>query len=95
MKSIAVYGPAIVLSKLYANCMMVFLNDRVMYGHDRDDQVVSEMVAGTLGSIHFATAEPVETAEELALDEGDDSAGRSTLGRTAIEDLSKKHSSPG
>ena len=94
MKSSAVYGPAIVLSKLYANSMMVFLNDRVMYGHDRDDHVVSEMVAGTLGSIRFATvAGPVDTAQELALDEGGDSAS-STSGRTTIEDLSKKNSSP-
>ena len=94
MRSTAVYGPAIVLSKLYANSMMVFLNDRVLYGHDRDDRVVSEMVAGTLGSIRFASAAgPVDTAQvQLDLDEGDDN-GSSTSGRT-IEDLSKKNSSP-
>ena len=97
MRSSAVYGPAIVLSKLYGNSMMVFLNDRVLYGHDRDDQVVSEMVvAGTLGSIRFASAAgPVDTTQiQLDLDEGGDNATSSTLERTAAEDFSKKNSSP-
>ncbi|KAF8721591.1 hypothetical protein AX14_010272 [Amanita brunnescens Koide BX004] len=68
----AVYGPAIVLSKLYANSMMVFLNDRIPSYHGRDGQIASEMVTGALGSIHFATAPgPADTAQEqLALDEG-------------------------
>jgi hypothetical protein len=94
MRSNAVYGPAIVLSKLYANSMMVFLNDRVLYGHDRDDLVVSEMVAGTLGSIRFASAAgPVDTTQiQLDLDEGGDNARSSTSG--AAKDFSKRHSSP-
>ena len=64
MKSSAVYGPAIVLSKLYANSMMVFLNDRMPSGHGREDRVT-----GAISSIRFATIpEPADALQEqLAL----------------------------
>ena len=35
--------------------MMVFLNDRILYGHGRDDHATSEMVTGALGSMRLAT----------------------------------------
>ena len=72
--------------------MMVFLNDRILYG-DRDDQAASEMVTGALGSIHFATAAgSVDTAQEQLAMEGPNGARGSMLGQTAIQDLSNKHS---
>jgi hypothetical protein len=82
VKSAAVSGIVIVVSKLYANSMMVSLNDRIPSSHGGDGRAVSEMVTGAVGSIHFATApgptEPVQ--EQLALD-GYDNARSSTSGR--------------
>ncbi len=39
-----IYGPAILLSKVYANSMMVFLNDRAPALRGRDDHVASDVV---------------------------------------------------
>ena len=56
-------GPAIVLSKLYANSMMVFLNDRIPSSHGQDGHTMSNVVS--LGSLHFRTvAGSVDTAPE-------------------------------
>ena len=51
------------MSKLYANSMMVFLNDRVMSGHDGGSQSTSsETVTGALDSLRFATGPgPMDT----------------------------------
>ena len=53
MTGSAVLGPAIVLSKLYANSMMVFLNDRIPSSHGHDGHAMSNV--GTLGLHHFRT----------------------------------------
>jgi hypothetical protein len=69
--------------------MMVFLNDRILYGHGRDDQaVVTDIAMGPLGSIHFATAPlgPADTAQEQqTVDEGCDNARSSISGRTSLQ----------
>ena len=86
LKYRAVYGPAIVLSKLYANSMMVFLNDRILYSRGRDDQAMVTDIA--MGSIRFATAPlgPADTAQEqLTVDEGCDNARSSISGRTSLQ----------
>jgi hypothetical protein len=86
MWSDTAYAPVICLSKLYANSMMVFLNDRVMSGHDCGSQATSlETVTGALGSFRFATVPgPTDTvAQEQLASEGSDNAGIST---PAIED---------
>jgi hypothetical protein len=51
------------MSKLYANSMMVFLNDRVMSGHDGGSQSTSsETATGALDSLRFATVPgPMDT----------------------------------
>ena len=89
LKYRAVYGPAIVLSKLYANSMMVFLNDRILYSRGRDDQaMVTDIAMGPLGSIRFATAPlgQADTAQEqLTVDEGCDNARSSISGRTSLQ----------
>ena len=65
LKSPAVSGTVIVVSKLYANSMMVFLNDRIPSGHGGDGQAVSEVVTEAVDSIHFATAPgPAEQAQD-------------------------------
>jgi hypothetical protein len=70
--------------------MMVFLNDRILSSHGCDGHVVSEMVAGSLGSIRFATVPgPADTAQEQLALEGSDITRSSTSGRTAVEDPSK------
>ncbi|KAF8677811.1 hypothetical protein AX14_004783 [Amanita brunnescens Koide BX004] len=46
-KATTALGPAIVLSKLYANSMMVFLNDRIPSSHDHDGHATSNVA--TLG----------------------------------------------
>ena len=75
------WGPVIVLSKLYANSMMVFLNDRIPSGHGRDDRA-------TFGSMHFATLPGLaDTAQERLND-----ARGSTPGQTTVPP--KKHSCP-
>ena len=90
LSSPAVYGPAIILSKLYANSMMVFLNDRIQFGPD-GWQPVSEMATRPLGPIHFAIPPgQADTAQEQI-----DLEGNSRMsGQTAVEDAptSKKHS---
>ena len=84
-------GPAIVLSKIYANSMMVFLNDRIPYGHDGSGQAISlEMMTGSLHPHHLATLPgPADAAQgQLAL-EGCNSARDNTPGQTAVPP--KKH----
>ena len=75
-------GPAIVLSKLYANSMMVFLNDRIPSSHGHDGHAMSNAV--TLGSLHFRTvAGSVDTAQEQP---GRCDDVRGTSGETAVKD---------
>ena len=96
LNSPAAWGPEIVLSMLYANSMMVFLNNRILSGlHGSGDQEESlEMVTEPFGSVRFTTASgPADAAQELALD-GHDNTRSSTSGRTVAEDSSKKHSHP-
>ena len=82
VKSAAVSGIVIVVSKLYANSMMVSLNDRIPSSHGGNGQAVSEMVTGAVGSIHFATAPgPTEPAQEQLASNGCDSARSSTSGQ--------------
>ena len=93
MRSPGAYAPIICLSKLYANSMMVFLNDRVMSGHDCGGQAISlETMTGALGSFRFATVPgPTDTvAQEQLVSEGSDNTGSSML---AVED-SSKHNRP-
>ena len=81
MRSQTAYAPTIGLSKLYANSMMVFLNDRIMSG--RDDCGGQETVTGALGSFRFTTVSgPTDTVAQEQL--GSDKAGSSML---AVEDL--------
>lgn len=78
-------GPTIVLSKLYANSMLVFLNDRIPSGHGRDDHAPSEMMTGALGSMGFATLTGrADTAREQLALEGCNGARGSMSGRTAV-----------
>ena len=59
-------GPAIILSKLYANSMMVFVNDRISPNRSQDDHFgTSDMVTVHVGSLHFArVAETFSGTEE-------------------------------
>lgn len=67
----AIYGPAILLSKLYANSMMVFLNDRAPARRDRDGHVTSDVVTVPLVSLRFETATgPEDAAQEHSSSEG-------------------------
>lgn len=85
------YGPAIVLSKLYANSMMVFLNDRTPSARGRGSHATV-----VLDSLHFATvAGPTDTALELALEGYDTDGAESTRSaRTAVEVPVKQNSCP-
>ena len=80
---------AIVLSKLYANSMMVFLNDRIPSGHDFGGQAISlEIMTGGLGSFRFTTVPgPTDMAaqEQQVASEGSDNVGSSM---PAVEDPS-------
>ena len=82
-----------VLSMLYANSMMVFLNNRIMSGlrGSSDEVETLEMVTEPFGSIRFTTAsEPAGAVpERLALDSRDHNTRSSTSGRTAGDDSSK------
>jgi len=81
------YGPSIVLSKVYANSMMVFLNDRIL----SDRQKVSQTANGPFGSINVATTlGPAETAQVTSFG-GSHSIRSSTSGRSTIEDPSKQN----
>jgi hypothetical protein len=73
--------------------MMVFLNDRILSGHGRDDHATSEMVTGVLGSMRFATLPgPVDVVQEQLTLEGCNGVRGSMAGQTAV--LPKKHSCP-
>ena len=87
------WGPAVVLSKLYANSMMVFLNDRIPSGHGHDDHTTSEAVTGALDSMRFARLSGrADTAQEqLALEDCNDARG-SMPEQMAVP--SNKHSCP-
>jgi hypothetical protein len=86
-----VYGPAIVLSKLYANSMMVFLNDRTPSGHHGRDNHTTVI----LDSLRFATvAGPTDSAQELALEGCDEGAESNKSARTAVEVPVKQNSCP-
>ncbi len=75
----AIYGPAIILSKLYANSMMVFLNDRAPHRRSRDGHVASDVVTVPLGSLRFETATgPADAAQEQSSSEGCGDVGSST-----------------
>ena len=65
-------GPSIVLPKLYANSMMVFLNDRILYGNDGDGQAISlEIMTGALGSMNVGTLPgPADAVQEQQILEG-------------------------
>ena len=79
-------GPAIVLSKLYANSMMVFLNDRIPSSR-HDGHAMSNAVS--LGSLHFRTvAGSVDIAQEQPAEKGgcDDIRGTSGETVTAVKD---------
>ena len=57
--------PAILLSKLYANSMMVFLNYRAPALRGLDGQVISDVVTVPLGFLRFGTATgPADAAQE-------------------------------
>ncbi len=74
----AFYGPAVVLSKLYANSMMVFLNDRTPALYGRDGHVTSDVVTVPLGSLHFEIATgPADAAQAQPSSEGRDDVGSS------------------
>ena len=93
MRSPAAYALTIGLSKLYANSMMVFLNDRVMSGRDCGGQAISlETMTGALGSFRFATTPgPTDTvAQEQLASDGSHNTGSNM---PAVEDLSK-HNCP-
>ena len=74
-----------VLSKLYANSMMVFLNDRILGGHDSDGQAISlETMTGAFGSMRFGTLPgPADVVQEQVLEGCNDVRG-STSGQTAV-----------
>ena len=87
------YGPSIVLSKVYANSMMVFLNDRILSDRSRDGQTMPERANVTvpLSSIHFATTiGPADTAQVTSFG-GSESTRSSMSGRTTNEDPSKQN----
>jgi len=71
----ATYGPATVLSNLYANSMMVLLNDRAPAFRGHDGHVISDVVTVPL---HFETATgPADAAQEQPSLEGRDDVGSS------------------
>ena len=89
----AAWGLAIVLSKLYANSMMVFLNDRIPSSHGRDDYTISEMATGARGSMHFATLRgPADAVQEQLVSDGCNDARGSKPGQTTVPP--EKHSCP-
>ena len=57
-------GPAIVLSKLYANSMMVFVNDRISSKRSQDDHETSDMVTVHVGPPHFARVAGTDSGTE-------------------------------
>ena len=65
---------------------MVFLNDRILYGHDGDGQAISlEMITGSLHPVHLATLPgPADVAQEQLALEGCNGAKGSTSGQTAV-----------
>ncbi|KAF8316029.1 hypothetical protein F5887DRAFT_1228507 [Amanita rubescens] len=74
----AVYGPAIVLSKLYANSMMVFLNDRAPAFRGFDSDATLDVVTVPFGPLHFETATgPADSNQEQPSLEGRDDIGSS------------------
>ena len=81
-------GPAIVLSKLYANSMMVFVNDRIPSG--RDGRTMSAVV---VDSLHFA---PVAGSEDTAMEqpawEGGCNDERSIMSGQMVEVFSDQRS---
>ena len=81
----AIYGPAIVLSKLYANSMMVFLNNRAPARRGPDGHITSDVVTVPLGPLHFETAISAGPAEEMPFLEGRYNVGSSSSRRTANE----------
>ena len=81
------YGPSIVLSKVYANSMMVFLNDRILSERKRASQTAN----GPFGSINVATTlGPAETAQ-VTSSGGSHSTRSSMSERSTIEDPSKQN----
>ena len=93
LKSYTVCGPAMVLSKLYANSVMVFLNNRIPPRHacTCNGQAALEMENGPPGSFRSAIARaPADSMppEQLALERSRTSAS----GRTVVEDHFKQHS---
>jgi hypothetical protein len=84
-------GPAIVLSKLYANSMMVFVNDRIPSGHSRDSRSMSAVV---LDSLHFApvAGESEDTALEQPAWEGGYDDERSRMSGQMVEVFSDQRS---
>ena len=87
----AALGPAIVLSKLYANSMMVLVNDRIPSGHGRDGRTMSGTGTVALGSLHFANVDGSEDTvqEQPAWEGGCDDERSSTLGQM-VEDSSDR-----
>ncbi|KAF8350401.1 hypothetical protein F5887DRAFT_1278627 [Amanita rubescens] len=72
------YSPAIVLSKLYANSMMVFLNDRAPAFRGLDSSATLDVVTVPFGPLHFETATgPVDANQEQPSLEGRDDVGSS------------------
>ncbi|KAF8350400.1 hypothetical protein F5887DRAFT_1208489 [Amanita rubescens] len=73
-----IYGPAIVLSKLYANSMMVFLNDRAPAFRGLDSNATLDVVTVPFGPLHFETATgPADANQEQPSSEGRDDVGSS------------------
>ena len=85
-------GPAIALSKLYANSMMVFVNDRIPSGHGRDGRTMTGTV---IGSLHFAApAGSGYTAQERSTWEGGCDDEMSSTSGQIVEDSSDQRSCP-
>ena len=75
--SAAAFGPAIILSKLYANSMMVSLNDRITSGHAHEtfDTVIIPR--------SFTIGKPTDTPREE--ERPGDASSDGKLERTATE----------
>ncbi|KAF8734719.1 hypothetical protein AX14_003056 [Amanita brunnescens Koide BX004] len=85
LKGNAALGPAIVLSKLYANSMMVFVNDRIPSSHGRHGHALSNTVTVPLTLLHFATVVGEEaTTQEQPAQEGDCDDENSSTSRQMI-----------
>jgi hypothetical protein len=85
LKGNAALGPAIVLSKLYANSMMVFVNDRIPSSHGRHGHALSNTVTVPLTSLHFATVVGEEaTTQGQPAQEGDCDDENSSMSRRMI-----------